>query len=134
MASPPAYAPILAPKRWLLRANIAEKNPDAVRAAKRLFNIAAAGRRSQCLLAESREQARLIGSANQTEAVMANLEKARAAIFRRRRVSNPVLVEVFRSGLVESRHRGAVAVIDADGTVVLADRRHRKTGVSAFGG
>ncbi len=35
-------------------------------------------------------------------------------------MSNPVVVEVFRSGLVESRHRGAVAVIDADGAVVLA--------------
>jgi L-asparaginase II len=35
-------------------------------------------------------------------------------------VSNPVLVEVLRGGLVESRHRGTVAVVDADGTVVLA--------------
>ncbi len=31
---------------------------------------------------------------------------------------NPVLVEVTRGGLVESRHRGAVAIIDADGAVV----------------
>jgi len=55
---------------------IAEKNPDAIRAAKRLLNVAAAGSdAAACLLAESREQARLIGSANQTEAVMANLEK-----------------------------------------------------------
>ncbi len=36
-------------------------------------------------------------------------------------MSNPVLVEVLRGGLVESRHRGAVAVVDADGTVVLAE-------------
>ena len=35
-------------------------------------------------------------------------------------MSNPVLVEVFRGGLVESRHRGAVAVVDADGAMVLA--------------
>lgn len=35
-------------------------------------------------------------------------------------MSNPVLVEVTRGALVESRHRGALAVIDADGTVVLA--------------
>jgi L-asparaginase II len=35
-------------------------------------------------------------------------------------VSDPVLVEVFRGGLVESRHRGAVAVVDADGEAVLA--------------
>ena len=35
-------------------------------------------------------------------------------------MSNPVLVEVLRGGLVESRHRGAIAVIDADGAVALA--------------
>ena len=35
-------------------------------------------------------------------------------------MSNPVLVEVLRGGLVESRHRGAVAVVDADGATVLA--------------
>ena len=35
-------------------------------------------------------------------------------------MSNPVLVEVVRGGLVESRHRGAVAVVDADGATVLA--------------
>lgn len=34
-------------------------------------------------------------------------------------MDNPVLVEVLRGGLVESRHRGAVAVIDADGGVLL---------------
>jgi L-asparaginase II len=33
---------------------------------------------------------------------------------------NPVLVEVLRGALVESRHRGAVAVVDADGAAVLA--------------
>ena len=33
---------------------------------------------------------------------------------------NPVLVEVLRGVLVESRHRGSVAVVDADGTSVLA--------------
>ena len=35
-------------------------------------------------------------------------------------MSNPVLVEVFRGALVESRHHGAVAVVDADGATVLA--------------
>jgi L-asparaginase II len=35
-------------------------------------------------------------------------------------MSNPVLVEVTRGALVESRHRGAVAVADADGATVLA--------------
>src|SRR6185503_15879004 len=33
---------------------------------------------------------------------------------------NPVLVEVVRGALTESRHRGAVAVVDADGACVLA--------------
>src|SRR5947209_15357208 len=35
-------------------------------------------------------------------------------------MSNPVLVEVVRGALVESRHRGAVAVVDADGATVLS--------------
>jgi L-asparaginase II len=35
-------------------------------------------------------------------------------------MSNPVLVEVTRGGVVESRHSGAAAVLDADGTVVLS--------------
>jgi L-asparaginase II len=35
-------------------------------------------------------------------------------------MTNPVLVEVLRGPLVESRHRGAVAVADADGAAVLA--------------
>ena len=34
-------------------------------------------------------------------------------------MSNPVVVEVLRGGRVESRHRGAGAVFDADGRVVL---------------
>ena len=35
-------------------------------------------------------------------------------------MDNPVLVEVLRGGQVESRHRGAIAVYDADGKPVLA--------------
>jgi len=35
-------------------------------------------------------------------------------------MSNPVLVEVVRDALTESCHRGAVAVVDADGATVLA--------------
>jgi L-asparaginase II len=35
-------------------------------------------------------------------------------------MTNPILVEVRRGPLVESRHRGAVAVADADGSSVLA--------------
>ncbi len=34
--------------------------------------------------------------------------------------SNPTLVNAFRGGIVESSHRGAVAVVDADGTVHTA--------------
>src|SRR5258708_38525610 len=34
-------------------------------------------------------------------------------------MGNPVLVEVLRGGLVESRHTGALAVVDADGGRVL---------------
>jgi L-asparaginase II len=34
-------------------------------------------------------------------------------------MSNPILVEVTRGNLVESRHRGSVAVVDADGAHVL---------------
>jgi L-asparaginase II len=35
-------------------------------------------------------------------------------------MNNPILVEVLRGTLVESRHRGAFAVADADGATVLA--------------
>jgi L-asparaginase II len=35
-------------------------------------------------------------------------------------MSNPVLVEAIRGGLVESRHRGAVAIVDVDGKTMLA--------------
>lgn len=35
-------------------------------------------------------------------------------------MANPVLVEVLRGGTVESRHRGAVAVVDGDGAAVLS--------------
>jgi len=52
---------------------IADKNPDAVRAMKRMFNDMAADPAS-ALLAESVEQMRLLGSANQREAVRGNFE------------------------------------------------------------
>lgn len=35
-------------------------------------------------------------------------------------MTNPVLVEVLRGDVVESRHRGSVCVVDADGATVLA--------------
>jgi enoyl-CoA hydratase/carnithine racemase len=53
---------------------IAGRSPDAIRAAKRLFNGLSAGP-GPALLAESVEQQKLIGSPNQTEAVRANIDK-----------------------------------------------------------
>jgi enoyl-CoA hydratase/carnithine racemase len=53
---------------------IAAKNPDAIRAAKRMIEDLAIDP-GPALLAESVEQKKLIGTANQKEAVRANLEK-----------------------------------------------------------
>jgi enoyl-CoA hydratase/carnithine racemase len=58
-----------------LAAEIASKNPHAIRAGKRLLNLMGEGDQHAILLAESQEQGALIGSANQVEAVMANLQK-----------------------------------------------------------
>jgi len=55
--------------------DVAGKSPDAIRAGKRLLNASMAMDAAQLLLAESDEQKKLIGSANQAEAVRANLEK-----------------------------------------------------------
>ncbi|MGO4394971.1 crotonase/enoyl-CoA hydratase family protein [Variovorax sp. M-6] len=54
---------------------IAQKSPDAIRAGKRLLNAAMGAGAAELLLAESLEQKALIGSANQTEAVRANVER-----------------------------------------------------------
>ena len=54
---------------------IAGRSPDAVRAVKRLLNMASDADTAAILLAESKEQAALIGSPNQIEAVMSNLQK-----------------------------------------------------------
>jgi enoyl-CoA hydratase/carnithine racemase len=51
----------------------AQKSPDAIRAAKRLLNGVLGRRADQVLQAESYEQQRLIGSANQIEAVSARI-------------------------------------------------------------
>jgi enoyl-CoA hydratase/carnithine racemase len=59
----------------LLAKEIASKNPDAVRGAKRLYNLAADGDARSILIAESIEQAAVIRTPNQTEAVMANSQK-----------------------------------------------------------
>jgi len=52
---------------------IAARSPKAMRAAKRLLDLAADADAKTILLAESREQATLIGSAEQAEAVRARL-------------------------------------------------------------
>lgn len=62
-------------------AEIAGRNPDAIRANKRLFNAANYLSAEQGLLMESVEQDEIIGKPNQVEAVMAELEK-RPAIYR----------------------------------------------------
>ena len=54
---------------------IASKSPDAIRAAKRLLNLAAESGPAAGLAAETAEQAALLGRPNHVEAVMANLEK-----------------------------------------------------------
>jgi enoyl-CoA hydratase/carnithine racemase len=61
-------------------AEIAGKNPDAIRAGKRLLNLAADADQHAILLAESVEQSALIGTPNQIEAVMSNMQK-RAATY-----------------------------------------------------
>jgi enoyl-CoA hydratase/carnithine racemase len=58
-----------------LAAEIAGKNPDAVRASKRLFNLVADADQKSILLHESKEQGALIGTPNQVEAVMSNMQK-----------------------------------------------------------
>jgi enoyl-CoA hydratase/carnithine racemase len=57
---------------------IANKSPDAVRAAKRILNDAVAVDAATGLMAESVEQQKLIGSPNQLEAIMSNLQKRAA--------------------------------------------------------
>ena len=59
---------------------IASKNPHAIRGVKRLANLAAHASDAEILLAESEEQAKVIRTPNQIEAVMANMQK-RAPVF-----------------------------------------------------
>ena len=58
-----------------LAREIAGRNPHAIRAAKRLANLAAEAEAPAILAAESAEQAQLMRSPNQIEAVMANMQK-----------------------------------------------------------
>jgi enoyl-CoA hydratase/carnithine racemase len=64
-----------------LAREIASKNPPAIRAGKRLLNLAQSDATIDTIFVEeTREQVALIGSANQVEAVVANFEK-RAPVF-----------------------------------------------------
>lgn len=58
-----------------LAQEIAGKSPSAIRAGKRLLNLPLEADQHAILLEESKEQGALIGSANQVEAVMANMQK-----------------------------------------------------------
>jgi enoyl-CoA hydratase/carnithine racemase len=58
-----------------LARQIAARNPDAVRAAKRLANLSRDAGADRILMAESVEQTALIATPNQMEAVMANVRK-----------------------------------------------------------
>jgi len=64
-----------------LAREIAGRSPDAIRAAKRLYNTAADADASAVLQAESDEHLGLIRSPNQVEQVMAHMQK-RQAVFR----------------------------------------------------
>jgi enoyl-CoA hydratase/carnithine racemase len=61
-----------------LAAEISAKNPEAVRAGKRLFNLVADADQKTILKHETSEQVALIGSPNQIEAVMSNMQKRAA--------------------------------------------------------
>lgn len=64
-----------------LARTIAEKSPSAIRAAKRLISLAEKERVAEVLLAESREQANLMGRPDQMEVVAAAMQK-RAPVFK----------------------------------------------------
>lgn len=63
-----------------MAAEIASKNPHAIRAGKRLLNQMLKDDQATMLLAESVEQTALIGKPNQVEAVMSNMQK-RPAVY-----------------------------------------------------
>ena len=58
-----------------LPAEIARRNPESVRGAKRLFDVMDDEGTDAILLAESREQDGVIRRPNQVEAVMAGMQK-----------------------------------------------------------
>lgn len=57
-----------------LAEDIAEQSPSAIRAAKRLIGVAETAERAEVLLAESREQVKLIGKPEQMEVIAARLQ------------------------------------------------------------
>jgi enoyl-CoA hydratase/carnithine racemase len=61
-----------------IAAEIAQRNPHAQRAAKRIFNRYLEASTDEILMEESIEQQKLIGSKNQIEAVMSQMEKRKA--------------------------------------------------------
>jgi enoyl-CoA hydratase/carnithine racemase len=63
-----------------IAADIAGKNPDAMRLAKDMFNRLPDMDEDAILMAESVEQAKIIRQPNQVEAVMSQMQK-RAAVF-----------------------------------------------------
>ena len=67
-------------KALAIATEIANRNPQAMREAKALFNEFADMNEDAILLAESERQARIIRTPNQIEAVMAGMQK-RAAVF-----------------------------------------------------
>jgi enoyl-CoA hydratase/carnithine racemase len=71
--------------------DVAGRNPHAIRAGKRLLNLAAEADQHEILLEESREQTALIGSPNQVEAVRSALEN-RAPKFAEPEVEAPAPV------------------------------------------
>lgn len=64
-----------------LAEEIAGKSPSAIRAAKRLIDVAESHGRQDVLLAESAEQGKLIGGPEQMEVIAANLQ-GRAPVFK----------------------------------------------------
>ena len=64
-----------------LATEIASKSPSAIRASKLLIEKAESGAREEVLLEESRQQVRMIGSADQMETVMAQMQK-RPAVYK----------------------------------------------------
>src|SRR3546814_13851973 len=70
-------------KAMELAAAIADKNPHAIRGAKRLCNLLADANDAQILQAERDEQVKVIRKPNQVEAVMAHMQKRKTNLGRK---------------------------------------------------